>query len=119
MILPWATRAWSSHDFLLAAEWLQRNGISVHPAPSTQAVEAVARERSFHPVIEYLSELQHDGAARSGTWLSTCLGAEQSRYNESVGPAMLIAAVAPLYDHGCQDGTVSLLQDVQRARKAT
>jgi predicted P-loop ATPase len=88
MDLQWATRAWSSHDDLLAAEWLQRSGIAVNTATAAQAVEAVARERSFHPVIDYLSDLQHDGVARSETWLSTCLGAEQSRYNESVGRAM-------------------------------
>jgi hypothetical protein len=90
--LQWIARAWSSHDDLLAAEWFQRNGISVNVATAAQAVEAVARDRSFHPVIGYLSNLRHDGVARSGTWLSICLGAEPNRYNESVGRAMLIAA---------------------------
>jgi predicted P-loop ATPase len=119
MGLQWATRAWSPHDDLLAAEWLQRSGISVNTATAAQAVEAVARERSYHPVIDYLSELEHDGASRSGTWLSTCLGAEQSRYNESVGRAMLIAAVARIYDPGCKVDTVPIFEGVQGARKST
>ena len=58
------TRAWSSHDDLLTAEWLQRAGIAVNTQTAAQAVEAVARDRSFHPVIEYLIGLQHDGKAR-------------------------------------------------------
>jgi predicted P-loop ATPase len=119
MGLQWTTRAWSSHDDLLAAEWLQRNGISVNAATAAQAVEAVARERSFHPVIDYLSDIQHDGVARSGTWLSTCLGAEQSRYTESVGRAMLIAAVARINDPGCKVDTVPIFEGVQGARKST
>ena len=119
MGLQWATRAWSSHDDLLAAEWLQRSSISVNTATAAQAVEAVARERSFHPVIDYLSDLQHDGVARSGTWLSTCLDAEQSRYNESVGRAMFIAAVARIYDPGCKVDTVPIFEGVQGARKST
>jgi hypothetical protein len=119
MGLQWATRAWSPHDDLLAAEWLQRSGIFVNTATAAQAVEAVARERSFHPVIDYLSDLQHDGVARSGTWLSTCLGAEQSRYNESVGRAMLIAAVARIHDPGCKVDTVPIFEGVQGARKST
>ena len=119
MGLQWATRAWSPHDDLLAAEWLQRSGIFVNTATAAQAVEAVARERSYHPVIDYLSELQHDGASRSGSWLSTCLGAEQSRYNESVGRAMLIAAVARIHDPGCKVDTVPIFEGVQGARKST
>jgi predicted P-loop ATPase len=119
MGLQWATRAWSSHDDLLAAEWLQRNGISVNAATAAQAVEAVARERSYHPVIDYLSDLQHDGVSRTGTWLSTCLGTEQSRYGESVGRAMLIAAVARIYDPGCKVDTVPIFEGAQGARKST
>ena len=53
--MAWTSRAWSSHDDLLTAEWRQRNGISVNTATAAQAVEAVARDRAFHPVHNYLS----------------------------------------------------------------
>ena len=33
----------------------------MNTATAAQAVEAVARERSYHPVLEYLSDLRHDG----------------------------------------------------------
>ena len=47
---PWSQRTWSSHDDLLATEWLQRAGIAVNTQTTAQAVEAVAAGRSFHPV---------------------------------------------------------------------
>jgi predicted P-loop ATPase len=117
--LQWIPQAWSSHDDLLTAEWLQRNSISVNAATAAQAVEAVARDRSFHPVIDYLSSLHYDGVARLSTWLSICLGAEQTAYNETVGKAMLIAAVARIYEPGCKVDTVPIFEGAQGARKST
>jgi predicted P-loop ATPase len=117
--LGWLSRAWSSHDDLLTAEWLQRAGISVNAATAAQAVEAVARDRSFHPVRDYLSNLQHDGVSRLDTWLSTCLGAEQTTYNATVGRAMLIAAVARIDKPGCKVDTVPIFEGAQGARKST
>jgi predicted P-loop ATPase len=117
--LEWIPRAWQSHDDLLTAEWLQRAGIAVNTQTAAQAVEAVARDRALHPVIEYLTSLQHDGKARSGTWLSTCLGADQTVYSETVGRAMLIAAVARIFDPGCKVDTVPIFEGAQGARKST
>jgi predicted P-loop ATPase len=117
--VAWVSRAWSSHDDLLTAEWLQHNGISVNTATAAQAVEAVARDRSFHPVHNYLSSLQHDGSARLDTWLSTCLGAEQTTYNATVGRAMLVAAVARIDRPGCKVDSVPIFEGAQGARKST
>lgn len=119
MGLRWTSRAWSSHDDLLTAEWLQRKDISVNAATAAQAVEAVARDRSLHPVVDYLAHVQHDGVSRTGTWLASCLGAEQNRYHESVGRAMLIAAVARIHDPGCKVDTVPIFEGAQGARKST
>jgi predicted P-loop ATPase len=112
-------RAWSDHDDLLTAEWLQRAGIAVNTQTAAQAVEAVARGRAFHPVIDYLSALQHDGQPRLGTWLATCLGADQTAFNETVGRAMLIAAVARIFEPGCKVDTVPIFEGAQGARKST
>jgi predicted P-loop ATPase len=77
------------------------------------------KNHAFHPVIDYLSSLKHDGKARSGTWLATCLGAEQTAYNETVGRAMLIAAVARIFQPGCKVDTVPIFEGAQGARKST
>ena len=115
--IEWIPRVWSSHDDLLTAEWLQRAGIAVNTQTAAQAVEAVARDRAYHPVVDYLSSLQHDGKARLGTWLSTCLGADQTAYNETVGRAMLIAAVARIFEPGCKVDTVPIFEGAQGARE--
>lgn len=93
-LVPWQQRAWGPHDDLLTAEWLQREGIAVNVAVAAQAVEAVSRDRSFHPVVDYLDSLQHDRKLRLETWLAEYLGAGRSNYHEEVGTTMMIAAVA-------------------------
>ena len=55
------------HDDLLATEWLQREGIGVNTPTTAQAVEAVARNRAFHPVIDYLSDLRARRQGRGWT----------------------------------------------------
>lgn len=69
--------------------------------------------------MDYLSNLQHDGSARLGTWLSAYLGVEQSPYSEDIGRRMLIAAVARICEPGCKVDTVPIFEGPQGARKST
>jgi predicted P-loop ATPase len=112
-------RAWTPHDDLLTTEHLQRLGISVKPITAAQAVELVGREQSYHPVIDYLDSLEHDGTARLENWLATYLGAEPSAYNRAIGRAMMIAAVARIRDPGCKVDTAPILEGEQGAMKST
>jgi predicted P-loop ATPase len=117
--LEWMPRAWVPHDDLLFTNWLQQQGINVSPAVAAQAVEMVARDRAFHPVLDYLDSLQHDGTFRLDSWLTTYLGAEKSNYNKIVGRSMLIAAVARVRNPGCKVDTVPIFEGAQGARKST
>lgn len=119
MDVEWDVRAWTPQDDLLAADWMQRQSIGINVATMAQAVEAVARDRQCHPVIDYLDGLQHDGEIRSKGWLTKYLGADQSPYHDQVGRAMLVAAVARIYDPGCKVDTVPILEGPQGARKST
>jgi predicted P-loop ATPase len=92
--LKWQPRAWTPDDDVLVTNWLHHRGIGVNIATAAQAVENVAKEQEFHPVADYLNNLQHDGVTRARTWLSVYLGTELSPYFMAVGQAMLIAAVA-------------------------
>ena len=49
-VSKWVSRPWTDHDDLLATDWLQKADISVQSKITAQAVEVVARDRSFHPV---------------------------------------------------------------------
>jgi predicted P-loop ATPase len=118
-IRTWNRRSWIPHDDLLTAEWLQREGIAVNAAVAAQAIEAVARDAAFHPVIEYLDNLQHDGRPRVETWLSEYMGASQSAYHREVGKTILVAAVARIFDPGCKVDIVPIFEGPQGARKST
>jgi predicted P-loop ATPase len=118
-VSKWIERPWTDHDDLLATDWLQKAEISVQSKVTAQAVEVVARDRSFHPVREYLSGLQYDGIARLDTWLSTCWGAERTAYTATIGRAMMIAAVARIDQPGCKVDTVPIFESDQGKMKST
>lgn len=115
----WEPRPWGPDDDLLATTWFQENDLTVSKETTAQAVEMVARDRPFHPVIDYLDHLKHDGTFRTKEWLSTFLGVEPTRYSQAVARAMLIGAVARIMQPGCKVDTVPILEGPQGARKST
>jgi predicted P-loop ATPase len=128
-VLPWQPfidaanfqpRPWTEQDDLAATHWLQTTeGIAVTPAVTAQAVELVARDRSYHPVQDYLLSLQHDRQYRLDTMLSIYFGAEQSEYTKLVGRNMMIGAVARIFEPGCKVDTVLTVEGPQGLRKST
>jgi hypothetical protein len=55
---PWGTALnWSDHEDRLTAEWLQRKGILVDVGTAAQAAQTVSKDRSFHPVRQYLESI--------------------------------------------------------------
>jgi hypothetical protein len=82
-------------DVTALQEWLQRAGLpkmgreTIH-----QAVDLRARERAFHPVLDYLSEIEWDGQPRVTGWLSAYLGAERTPYADGIGTMFMVAMVA-------------------------
>src|SRR5262249_49678704 len=64
------------------------------------AIKLHSRENSFHPVREYLIEIEWDGKQRLKSWLSTYLGAEVSDYTAGVGQMFLISMVARVMEPG-------------------
>ena len=117
--LSWDTCTWSPQDDLLATNWLQQQGIGVNVPTAAQAVELVARDRSFHPVMDYLDSLEHDGNARLETMLSKYFGAQQSPYTAAVGRNMMISAVARIFQPGCKVDTVPIFESAQGKMKST
>lgn len=95
-----ADRDWKSEDDLFAAEWLQHQGIYVSPDVAGQAVEAMARERQFHPVLDYLGRCVWDGVPRLSGWAARYLGADDTPYTRAVGPRWMISGIARVYEPG-------------------
>jgi predicted P-loop ATPase len=123
---PWAADAkdwqdtpWSDRDDYLVAEWLQRQGIMAPASIAGQAVETCARDRTFHPVREYLDRLQWDRQPRLDLWLTSYLGVADTPYARAVGGRWLISAVARIYLPGAKADCVLILEGPQGLKKST
>jgi len=120
---PWTGTAldseWSDHEDRRAAEWLQHQAIHVGVEVAGQAVQVAAKDRTFHPVREYLAGLRWDGIKRIDTWLSLYLGTEPSEYAAAVGARWLIQAVARIYRPGVKADTCLILEGPQGILKST
>ena len=84
-----------------------------------QAVDLHAHERSFHPLRQYLSELEWDGKPRLDTWLSSYFGATSTPYVRGIGVLFMISMVARVFDPGCKSDYMLVLEGPQGSRKST
>jgi predicted P-loop ATPase len=84
-----------------------------------QAVEQRARERSFHPVRDYLNGLTWDNESRLAGWLHTYLGADHGTYTAEVGTMSMVAMVARVMRPGCKADYMMVLEGGQGAGKST
>lgn len=124
---------WSDDDDTHTAAWLQRQGIMLPPKATAEAVQAISKEHSFHPVRDYLtSELpEWDQVERIDFWLETFLGvgvpsdvsteeaAEFLAYIRDVAAKFLVGAVARAMQPGCKHDTMLIIEGIQGAKKST
>jgi predicted P-loop ATPase len=79
----WTPQLWTDRDDTLTTDWLQQQGIGVPVTVTATAVEAVAKDASFHPVRDYLTGLVWDGTERVAGLAATYLGAEATAYSRA------------------------------------
>lgn len=125
---PWAriNRAWDDNDTLQARLRLNSlHSIDFGSQLVHDAVEAVARDHSFHPVRKYLQGLVWDQVPRLDTWLHRYLGADETKggdcrlYLKLAGAWWLIGAVARVMRPGCRMDNVLIFEGRQGAYKST
>ena len=125
--------AFGDHHYVKVAEWLQQNEILASSHLAREAVDAVARENSFHPVRDYLNGLKWDGESRLQTWLLDYMGARPEvfeddteaekagalAYIEAVGEKWLIGAVARILDPACKNDCCPIFEGLQGTFKSS
>jgi predicted P-loop ATPase len=117
--LSWTPKQWTDRDDVLTANWLQHHDISVNERVAATAVEAVAKDATFHPIKDYLNGLRWDGCNRIENFASDYLGAEEKPYHRAVSHCLFIAAVARIMQPGCKADYVPILEGVQDKGKST
>lgn len=120
--LPWKQikPGWNDSDFASLKVYLNKRYGVYAPSKTKDALLAVASERAYHPVMEYLDRLpEWDGVKRIDTLLADYLGAEDSDYTRAVIRKTLTAAVARIYQPGVKFDSVLILNGPQGIGKST
>lgn len=112
---------WSDHLDVMTAIWLQRAwGVEFSPTTVGQAIEALARQNTFHPVREALAALPPwDGTRRGPEWLSDYLGVERTEYTALVGQFFLRGMIKRVMEPGCKFDYCLVLEGGQGKGKST
>ena len=114
------TGDWGDIDDIRVMKWLaQQYNLRVKASSVIEAVSVVAHDHAFHPVRNYLSQLEWDRVPRLDTWLNKVMGVAQSGYSAKVGKRWMISAVARVMRPGCKADSVMILEGGQGEGKST
>jgi virulence-associated protein E/bifunctional DNA primase/polymerase-like protein len=111
----------SDNDVQLVRAWLEYHGKKCNPQDVRAAIEAVARQRSFHPIQDWLRAIgpRWDGAPRLDRVLSTHFQAADGPYERAIGPRWFISLVARAMTPGCQSDCTLILEGDQGIGKTS
>jgi hypothetical protein len=98
---------------------LERWGFDPGSQHIFDAAHTLALHNKTHPIREYLARLVWDGVPRLNDWLSTYLGAEQTRLSAAIGQLVLLAAVRRVRQPGVKFDSIMVLEGPQGSGKST
>jgi predicted P-loop ATPase len=79
----------------------------------------MALENSFDPVVNYIDGLEWDGTPRLDEWLTTYLGAADTKLNHVIGRLALLAQVRRARSPGCKFDQIIVLESPEGEMKST
>ncbi|MGY4567545.1 virulence-associated E family protein [Bradyrhizobium sp. USDA 3256] len=112
-------RPWEDNDDLNLTEFLQRAAIPVKVITTGQAVQLVAKERHYHPPLDYLDGLEWDGQARLDRLFPDYFGANDDSYTTAVGRTFMIGAVARIAQPGVKHDHIPIIEGPQGIYKSS
>lgn len=120
--LPWEQMkgGWNDSDNAALKVYLSNKYGIYSPTKTKDAILAVAAERSYHPIKEYLDHLpEWDGTDRVETLLIDYFNATDNSYTRAVTRKMMVAAVTRIYQPGTKFDSVLILNGPQGIGKST
>lgn len=120
--LPWnqMKEGWNDSDNAALKVYISNKYGVYSPNKTKDAILAVAAERAYHPIKEYLDNLSEwDGIDRVETLLVDYFGATDNSYTKAVTRKTMVAAVARIYHPGTKFDSVLILNGPQGIGKST
>ncbi len=111
---------WTDVDDTRVSMWMAKHeGFVPSSGLVAEAVEVVARINAFHPVLEYLRTLKHDGTPRVDMWMVDFLNVEDSEYTRRVSRWFLIGMCMRVLQPGCKFDYCLVLEGKQGRMKSS
>lgn len=117
--VEWNKRPIEEPDLIDIRLIIEHEGFQPNDKDIRAAVDRVARETPYNPIVDYLHGLKWDGKKRLEEWMIRLLGAPDSTFVRLVSPKVLIGAVARAMQPGCKVDTVLVLEGEQGIKKST
>ncbi len=122
--LPWRRNKeqieWTDDDDSMLRAYMEHKCNRFTKSVVFDGLNAVANERMYHPVRDYLEGLpEWDGVERADRLLVTFLGADDTEYVHQVTRKTLCAAIRRIYEPGCKFDTLLVLNGPQGLGKST
>ncbi len=120
--LPWEQikSGWNDSDNALLKVYLSKKYGVYSPTKTKDAILAVATERAYHPIKEFLESLpKWDGINRVEKLLIDYFAAADNSYTRAVIRKTMVAAVARIYKPGTKFDSVLILNGPQGIGKST
>ncbi len=111
---------WTDVDDTRVQIWMsKREGFAPSSRLVAESVEVVARHNTFHPVLDYLRGLKHDGIKRIDMWMCDHLNVEDSEYTRKVSRWFLIGMCNRVINPGCKFDYCLVLEGTQGRMKSS
>lgn len=111
---------WTDVDDTRVQIWMSKHeGFAPSSRLVAEAVEVVARQNAFHPVLDYLRSLRWDGVKRLDLWMVDHLNVQDSEYTRLVSRWFLIGMCNRVINPGCKFDYCLVLEGRQGRMKST
>lgn len=111
---------WTDVDDTRTTAWVaRREGWLPSSSMVAEAVNEVAHSNGFHPVLEWLDTLRHDGVPRLDDWMIDTFGVTGTPYVRRVSRYFLIGMCMRVLEPGCKFDYCLVLEGAQGRRKST